>query len=194
MIRRKTVFPGSDPDVLIEKSAPLNDRLKNRQTSSLISPVPKNRPSRDESGHYLSGSAYEDGDEVEASKRTRIEHRVGTSPQPTYHEFMVLDQSGPANMGCDNTRDHNLVAIKRLKGIDKSSTRRMRSFTSDHVVSIRDIYFDNDDLVIVYEKMYKSLRDITGILQGPLKPFQIAALCKEVSISSDCVGSALFTR
>lgn len=166
--KRKTVFPGSDPDVSLKESVSLNnptrDRLENGWTPSLT------------------------------SKRTRIEHKIGTSPQLTYHEFMVLGQAGSANMGCDNTRDHNFVAIKRLKGIDKSSTHRMRPFKSDHVVNIRDMYFDNDDLVIIYEQMDKSLRGITDILQGPFQPFQIAAICKEVSTSPDCVSLALLTR
>jgi hypothetical protein len=176
--RRITVFPGSDPDTW---------------TPSFTSSVPEKRRSRDESGHYLSDSAHKD-DEVATFKRTRIEHRSGASPRPTYHEFMVLDQAGSANMGCDNTRERDLVAIKRLKGIDKSSTHKMRPFTSDHVVNIRDMYFENDDLVIIYEQMHKSLRDITGILQGPFEPFQIATICKEVSTSPHCVSSALFTR
>jgi hypothetical protein len=165
----------------------IRNRLENRWTPSFTSPVPEKRPLRDESRHYLSAHEDGDGDEVAASKRTRIEHGIGTSPQLTYHEFMVLDQAGSANIGCDNTKDHDLVAIKRLKGIDKSSTNRMRPFTSDHVVNIRDVYFDNDDLVVIYEKMDKSLRDIAGILQGPFKPFQIAAICKEVCTSPDCV-------
>jgi len=99
-----------------------------------------------------------------------------------YHEFMVLDQAGSAIIGCDNTRERNLVAIKSLKGVDKSSMRGVRSFTSDYVVNIIETYFDNDDLVIIYQKMDISLRRITSILEGPLKPFQIAAICKEVSL------------
>jgi hypothetical protein len=67
-------------------------------------------------------------------------------------------------MGFDNTREANLVAIKRLERIDKRLTHRMRPFISDSVVNIKDIYFDNDDLVIIYEPMHISLREITGIL------------------------------
>jgi serine/threonine protein kinase len=93
---------------------------------------------------------------------------------------MVLDQAGSANIGCDNTRERNLVAIKRLRGIRKGSMRRIRPFTSDHVVSIRDKHFENDDLVIIYERMDVSLRHVTGILQDPFKPSQIAAICKQL--------------
>jgi hypothetical protein len=95
---------------------------------------------------------------------------------------MVLDQAGSAIIGCDYTRERNLVAIKSLKGLDKSSMRGVRFFTSDYVVNIIETYFDNDDLVIIYKKMDISLRRITSILEGLLKPFQIAAICKEVSL------------
>lgn len=166
--RRNTVFPGSDPGILLKESAPLNDptrdRLENIRTPSLTLLVLEKRPLRDESGYYLSDSTYKDGGKVAVSKRTRIEYRIGTSPRLTYHEFMVLDQAGSANMGYNNTRDHNLVAIKRLKGIDKSLKYRMRPFISDYIVNIRDIYFNNDDLVIIYEQIDRSLRDISGIL------------------------------
>jgi hypothetical protein len=224
--RRNTVFPGSDPDVLLKKSTPPRethvrdetiprkekptahigtftsgptfydvankhtnrDRLENRWTPSFTSPVPEKRPSRDESDHYLSDSAHKGEGEVATSKRTRVKHQIQTSPGLTYHEFMDLGQAGPAIMGFDNTREANLVAIKRLERIDKRSTHRMRPFTSDSVVNIRDIYFDNDDLVIIYEPMHISLRQITGILQNPFKPFQIAAICKEVSTRPDCIS------
>lgn len=97
-----------------------------------------------------------------------------------YHEFMVLDQAGSANIGCDNTKERNLVAIKRFNGIRKSSMRRIQRFTSDNVVSIRETYFENDDLVVIYERMDVSLRHVTGVLQGPFKPSQIAAICKQL--------------
>jgi hypothetical protein len=83
---------------------------------------------------------------------------------------MVLDQAGSANIGCDNTRERNLVAIKRLHGICKGLMRRIQPFTSDYVVSIRDKHFENDDLVIIYKRMDVSLRHVTGILQDLFKP------------------------
>lgn len=63
------------------------------------------------------------------------------------------------------------MAIKRLKGIDKGLMRRLRPFTSDHVVNVRDVYFNKDNLVIIYKQMDISLRHITSLLQGPFKSF-----------------------
>lgn len=95
---------------------------------------------------------------------------------------MVLDQAGSAVIGYNNTRERNLVTIKRLNdGVDKSLIRGIRPFISDYVVNIRESYFDSDDLVIIYEQMDISLRSVTSILQAPFKPFQIAVICKEVS-------------
>src|SRR5437773_2358445 len=147
---RDTIFPGSDPHFFKELT-PLSDPTpptttkpsynflnkhitrhgsQNSWTPSPSSPGPAKRLSRDGS------SSPQDGNKVTGSKRTRIEPRIGTSPRVAYHEFMVLDQAGSAIIGCDNTRERNLVAIKRLKGIDKSSARGIRPFTSDYVVNI----------------------------------------------------------
>jgi hypothetical protein len=146
----------------------------------LGSPVPGKRPPRDGRDHYSLDSTPKDGEEAVASKKLRTERRTWTSNPLTYHEFMKLDQAGPAVMGCDNTRECNLVAIKRLKGVSKASKPRIQPFTSNQVVELKDMFFDNDDLVIVYEQMEISLRAVTGIQPGPFQDFQIAAICKEV--------------
>jgi hypothetical protein len=155
--------------------------------------VPERWPLRDEPCTHPFDSAYKNGDEFAVSNSVRVGHQTETPTQISYHEFMALDQGGAANMGCDNTRECNLVAIKTLRGIDKNSIRGIRPFTGDHVVSIRDVYFDNNDLMIIYEQMDVSLRDVASILQGPFEPFQIAAICKEVGISFNIVRLALFT-
>jgi hypothetical protein len=65
-----------------------------------------------------------------------------------------------------------LVTIKRLKDIiNKSLIYKIQHFISDYVVNIRELYFDKDDLVIIYKQMDISLRHITNILQALFKPF-----------------------
>lgn len=86
-------------------------------------------------------------------------------------------------IGLDNTREPNLVAISRVKKGDKSSAYRKPPFSSDHLVQIRDMYDDGDDVIIVYEIMDVTLRQLTGILQGSLTAFQIAAICGEVRVN-----------
>ena len=148
------------------------------QSSSNASPGPAKRL-RDGPNPDVPDSAYKDRDEATGSGRTRTKERAPS--RVTYHEFMVLDQAGSANIGCDNTRERNLVAIKRLIGARRRLLRRIKPFTSDHVVSIKETYFENDDLVIIYERMDVSLRHVTSILQGPFQPSQIAAICKQVN-------------
>jgi hypothetical protein len=207
--KRDTLFPGSDPGNFGEDSNPSSNHnipipriteeqarrihLKNGWPQSSGSTVPEKRSSREKPGSHLSDSGYKEGDEITGSKRTRIEQRIRRSSRVTYHEFMELEQAGSAVMGCDNSKRCNLVAIKRLKGVDKNSAYLMRLPKNDHVVNIKDMYFDKDDLVIIYESMDISLRAVTSILQGPFKPFQIAAICKEVSTSPDRISSALLT-
>ena len=107
-----------------------------------------------------------------------LHHR--TAPSASYHEFMILDQAGPANIACDTQVVRDFVAVKRLKVTNQSLKQTMRSFTCDTVVSVVNSYFKDGFLVVLYEQMDISLRQMTSILQGPLKPFQIASICKEV--------------
>ncbi|KAH8653977.1 hypothetical protein BGZ60DRAFT_568489 [Tricladium varicosporioides] len=203
--KRLTRFPGSGPNPLLSPTTPASpkgtyskndsgtERLttqKSRKLQSELYGLPDKHPARYSSqnssrvslgspspGKRDSGPTYKDGNEATGS-RTKTEERP---PSPMmYHEFMVLDQAGLANIGCDSTRECNLVAIKRFNGIRKSPMRRIRPFTSDYVVSIQETYFENANLVIIYERMDVSLRHVTGILQGPFKPPQIAVICKQL--------------
>jgi len=117
-----------------------------------------------------------------------VKRRVGSEPKTLYHEWMILDQAGPAIIGCDNTRAGNMVAIKRVKRPEQYSGRYMQPFVSDHVVNVKDMYCEDNEITIIYEQMDVSLRQITGTLSGQLKAFEIAAICKEVLwyIESHC--------
>jgi hypothetical protein len=49
------------------------------------------------------------------------------------------------------------------------------------VINVKESYFDNDNLVIIYKQMDILLWYVTSILQALFKPFQIVAIYKEVS-------------
>ena len=125
-------------------------------------------------------SYQKDGTSTSKFENKSIEQPIGVTLQGSYDEFMAVDQAGLAMIGSDNNKEPSLVAIKRIKKVDESPVNRI-AFTSDHLVQIRNMYEDGDDVVVVYETMDVTLRQLTGILQGPLKAFQIAAICKEVS-------------
>jgi NADH:ubiquinone oxidoreductase subunit E len=88
-------------------------------------------------------------------KRTRIKEQ--TPSQVTYYKFIVLNQAGLANIRYNNTRECNLVAIKRLIKVCKRLLRRIKPFTSDYVISIKEINFKNNNLVIIYKRIDVSL-------------------------------------
>lgn len=99
----------------------------------------------------------------------------------SYYDFMPLDQAGPAVIACDN-KDRSFVAIKRAKKSSIDDVFRIPDFVSDHVVNIKDMFLDKEEVVIVYEQMDVSLRHIMAVAGGPLQAFEIAAVCKEVSL------------
>ncbi|KAK3169325.1 hypothetical protein OEA41_008708 [Lepraria neglecta] len=126
-------------------------------------------------------SYQKDGTSTSNFETKSIEQPIVVTMQGAYDEIMAVDQAGLAMIGSNNNEEPSLVAIKRIKKADESPVSRITPFTSDHLVQIRNMYEDDDDVVIVYETMDVTLRQLTGILQGPLKAFQIAAICTEVS-------------
>ena len=159
------------------------DPLQNRSVTPPDTQALKKLASVDQSKLSLpvTTSYQEDRTSNSQLKNKSIEQPVRINLQGQYDEFMALDQAGLAMIGSDNNKEPSLVAIKRIKKVDKSPVNRIIPFTSDHLVQIRNMYEEGDDVVVVYETMDVTLRQLTGILQGPLKAFQIAAICKEVS-------------
>lgn len=111
------------------------------------------------------------------NKRRKIE--ISNSPLEAYHDFMTLDQAGPATIAYDNA--HALFAIKNVR-LDKASpSTNIQLFKNDCVVSLYDVYRDLDGYRLVYECMDVSLEQVLGTPRGQLASFEIAAICKEVS-------------
>ncbi len=123
--------------------------------------------------------------DVTVPRAPRDEKLAKTFPKRSYHHLMTIDQAGPAVIGVDETDRRKRVAIKRL-GKPEGSVHQVPPSTCDQIVNINDMYVEDCDVVFVYEQMDVSLRHMTGILQDrPLKAFQIAAICREVSASVD---------
>ena len=129
-------------------------------------------------------------DAMEAKKKEN-QPLIRATPQRRYHELMTLDQAGPAVIGYDDTDRCSFVAIKRRKRPEGSFIPQVQ-VKSNHLVSLKDMYIEGNDIVFIYEQMDVSLRHITGIARGSLKAFQIAAICKEVRIS--CLFSCVCSR
>ena len=119
---------------------------------------------------------------------------VSKEPKRNYHKIMALDQAEPAVIGYDDTDRRSLVAVKRVKRRGKGEVLQIPNLNNSNLVSIMDMYLENEEVVIFYEQMDVSLRHITGILQDPLKPFQIATICKEAPIPEGLMIQYLLTE
>ena len=128
-------------------------------------------------------SVKKNENKITAFKKIKIKQEVRIFFQVIYHKFMNLNQTESVIMKYDNIRNCNLVIIKRLKDMNKSLTCKIWLFTSNHVINIRDVYFDNDDIIIFYEEMNITLQNFISILQNFFTSFQIAAICKKISHS-----------
>ena len=97
-----------------------------------------------------------------------------------YHEFMTLDQAGPAIIGSTNTKDCALVAIKCSKVKCKGPLLGIIGLPSSHIVNLLDMFRKDEEIYMVYEQMDVSLRLINYIPHGAWNAYEIAAICKEV--------------
>ena len=108
---------------------------------------------------------------------------VRNKGKASYQEFMPLDQAGSAVIAHDNTKGGDFVAVKRVKRVDPKPVYTVPDFKSDHLVNIKDMFLEgNDEIIVIYEQMDVSLRHIMAVSGGPLQAFEIAAICKEVSL------------
>jgi hypothetical protein len=175
--KRSTIFPGALDAANAEPPAPNNPEhrpVDGEASNQQVKPIIPQK--RSASG------------EIDPSTGNAVSKRVRAPPQPEkfrvrYEEFEDCKRSAQdasITIACDNTSDYNIVAIRRLKGVEKSTAARVRNFTSDQVVSIRETFFNSGDFVIIYEYMEITLRKVTSVLVSPLQHYQIAAIMKEV--------------
>ena len=124
---------------------------------------------------------------------SKDEKLARTFPNRSYHHLMIIEQAGPAIIGVDDSDHRKRVAIKRVTK-PEGSVPQVPPSTCDQIVNIKDMYVENGGVIFVYEQMDVSLRHLTGILQDqPLKAFQIAAICREVSANVNQLEPTLLT-
>ena len=136
--------------------------------------------------HHVSGSKSVSPSPSKPQAVTAENHNftqvVRNKCRTSYHASMPLDQAGPAVIAHDNMEDRTFMAVKRVKRAIRDPACRVADFTSDHLVNIKDIFWeDDDDIVIVYEQRDVSLKHIMAVTGSPLQGFEIAAICRQVS-------------
>lgn len=104
----------------------------------------------------------------------------GEERRVTYHEFLKLDQAGPAVICSDNTQECSIVAIKRMKVKAQNNTFKLPGPCSN-VVELKEIFDKDGETFMVYEQMDVSLRLINSIPKLQWNEHEIAAVCREVS-------------
>ncbi|KAL6712959.1 hypothetical protein ACLMJK_009514 [Lecanora helva] len=108
----------------------------------------------------------------------KIKKGLDDKPQETYHEFMSLDQAGPATIAHD--KNYNLYTIKRDQASEDSAPfiYLFRDVTS--VVSLRDVFVKGNEVLMVYETMDATLENVLATPRGYLTAREIGTVCKEV--------------
>jgi len=175
-------------DKAADEGATENVSLGTSITSS-PSPVSENRQKKRNPIKSPFPKPNHGGNDVTVPRVSKDEKLARTFPNRSYHPLMTIEQAGPAVIGVDDTDRRKRVAIKRVRK-PEGSVHQVPPSTCDQIVNIKDMYVENGDIVFVYEQMDVSLRHMTGILQDrPLKAFQIAAICREVSANVDQFGT-----
>ena len=103
-------------------------------------------------------------------------------PRITYHEFLKLDQAGPAIICSGNTQDCSIVAIKRSKVKARNTTIKIPSVCSN-VVDLVEVFDKGGETFMVYEQMDVSLRLVNSIPKLQWNEHEIAAVCREVRLT-----------
>jgi hypothetical protein len=97
----------------------------------------------------------------------------------SYHAFMTIEQAGSTVIAYEHAFPGRLVAIKRVRPENETSSSHLRTYKSDQVVNMIDTYVDGPEVVFVYEAMDISLRQMISVC--PLHVSKLAAIFKEVS-------------
>jgi hypothetical protein len=144
--------------------------------------------------HFREKRKAEVGSHFQASKSSRLSRdqslancavsgEIEDVDQPgtnrSYHAFMTIDQAGSTMIAYEQAFPDRLVAIKRVRPVNGKSVLHLRPYKSDQVVSILDTYVDGPDIVVVYEAMDISLRQMVSVC--PVHIAKVAAIFKEVS-------------
>ena len=106
----------------------------------------------------------------------------GGERRVSYHEFLKLDQAGPAAICSDNTQACSIVAIKRSKVRTRNKTFKIPSICIN-IVDLIEVFDKDGETFLVYEQMDVSLRLINSIPKLQWNEHEIAAVCKEVGPS-----------
>lgn len=125
------------------------------------------------------------------SKKSRLSAGVWTK----YQEFWESDQGGLGIVAHDNTINHNIVVIKKLKIHAGSRQYRLLHKVSEekpsNIVHLIDIFADGPLIHLAYESLETSLHQIQATCHQDITEIELAIIGKEVG--EHTVGVIQFT-
>ena len=80
-----------------------------------------------------------------------INQPAENTSQGPYNKFIALDLAGTVMVGSENNKDPDLVAIKKVKKTSESCISQITPFTSNHLIQIKDVYEDGNNVIIISE-------------------------------------------
>ena len=190
--KRSTVFPGNPSLNGLGKRPAEVDPEALRLSSSLVPKIPeflrseaRPRPPpiplgvNPDSAHYSSRSRF-----PAKQKHDPAVHGfacIEGNPWKDYYAILQEQQDSEVTIAHKQDMEHQIVAIKQLRITDRESTRALAGCLHENIVSLYRAYVEDEMIFLIYECTDVSLAEVQSTPYGQLVPYQMAAVCQEVS-------------
>jgi len=153
--------PRKRPAQLPVKVNPTSQRFSPTKSPNV---APRSRLSQpDKSSHVAQGTLY---------------HR--RNPWKEYYAILREEQAGNVTLAHKQELEHPIVVVKQQRCTNSTSVKGVAPCSHENVVSLLEIFYDEDVVFFIYECMDVSLAEIQSTRYGNLASYQIAAVCREV--------------
>jgi hypothetical protein len=103
------------------------------------------------------------------------------SPWKTYQAIVPDDEAGAVIVAHVHHFTFKVVAIKERGAVNDKKLESLRKLQHNNIVHFLAAFQEESRLYLVYESVRTSLSEVQGCSYGPLKEFELAAVCKQVS-------------
>ena len=127
-------------------------------------------------------------DSQQYSARTRYQrsskglHWKDGSPWSDYYAVMKEDQAGEVTIAYKNAIHHQIVVIREYRHNSNNEAKKLSNCGHSNIVDLKEVFRTQDVLFFVYEWIDVSIAEVQSAPYGKFASYQIAAICKEVSI------------
>jgi serine/threonine protein kinase len=117
-----------------------------------------------------------------SAKRLSTGFCENMSPWKRYQQLTPCDQAGPAIIAYGKSVDFPIVTIKERRIAESLDLKKLVKVQHDNIVNFIAAFHESS-IWLVYECMNISLAQANCCSYGPLKEFEMAAICKEVCLT-----------